>query len=227
LVRRSGFTLLELIITIVLLGIIFSAIPMILTQNQRSSSQALSQEAIYAGVTKMSQLLTYHWDENSITDDANNAIVYAKVLDANLSQQALLRSKNGSRYRVGHFAGSSRRSFFPKHTSASALGSDTNDTFPDDIDDLAIINQILIAADNEHGYKQNYRYTVLVNYVSDIADYNQTTINGFNFNTVNIIVPSHIKRVTLDVTLNNEPQFMLETYVSNIGETDITSRVFQ
>ena len=199
---------------------------MILTQNQRSSSQALSQEAIYAGVTKMSQLLTYHWDENSITDDANNAIVYAKVLDANLSQNELLRFNN-TRYRVGHFKGSSRRSFFPDPTPASLpLGSDA-EAFPDDIDDLAVVNQILISADNEHGYKQNYRYTVSVNYVSDVADYNQTTINGFNFNTVNMIVPSHIKRVTLDVTLNNEPQFMLETYVSNIGETDIISRVFQ
>ncbi len=227
-VRRSGFTLMELIITIVLLGIIFSAIPMILTQNQKASNQALSQEAIYAGVTKMSQLLTYHWDEHSIKDDPNLAIVYAKVLDANLSGDHEL-SRHTKRYRIGHFEGSSRRSFFPSPTYAVAfadLGKDAPETLPDDIDDFIANNQDLIAIDNEHGYKQTYLVDVSVNYASDLADYNQTTINGFAFDTINMPSPTNIKRITLAVSLNNQRQFQLESFISNIGETDIVSKVF-
>lgn len=216
----------ELVITIVLLGFIFSALPSLLLQNQKAATETLSQEAIYAAVAKMSQVLSYHFDENSIEDNASLATIYAKVLDTP-NGSILLQRKPQSRYRIGHFEGYSRRSFFPEEVNAStALGPDAPES-ADDIDDFSGNNQTLITFDSEHGYKRSYTMNTTVSYIDDRADYNQTVINGFSFsNTAPVGIPTNIKMLSIEVRLNGERQFQFDSFISNIGETDIVSRVF-
>jgi type II secretory pathway pseudopilin PulG len=226
--QRFAFTLLELVFTILILGFILSALPTIMITDQKTRDSSIIQEAIYASTAKMSQLLSYKWDEASNED--NNTISNAKVLDINASGLGDSElDRNNSKFRVGHFNQTGgRRSFHNNPTSSPGLGSNASDL--DDIDDSDINGQnLLTPSTTAGGYKDTYTLDIATTYVNDDANYSSTIINGFEFetNVANVANPTNIKRINITIKdSNGETLFNMRTYSSNIGESPVFSRIF-
>lgn len=230
--KRSAFTMLELIVTIVVLALAFSAIPMMLTQNSKDLESTIEQEALYAASAKLSQMLTYKWDERSSVTSNSIATTTAKVLDipASASTDTELARLPATRFRAGHFQVSGRRNFFSSETNASLLGNDLDDNVSgvDDIDDP--ISATLVSADTEDGYKASYQVTETTNYINDVTNYAQTNIK----NEINLIAAnrSNIKKIDIAVSMQYPGSnsfsylFSLVSFSSNIGETPVASRVY-
>ena len=229
--RKTAFTFLELIVTIVVIGIAMTAIPMLLVQNNKALEQNLEQEALYAASTKLAQVLSYKWDEASTTNTAGVAQTQSHILDIPPSADTDTEFARiaGTRYRLGSFQLPGRRYMYSVETNASALGIDTNDlNISDDIDDP--VSSSLIQADSQDGYKTDYNVTTTVSYIIDTNDYNQTTINNYELNQVTAN-RTNIKKVQIDVLKllpsgGTQAIFRLSSFSCNIGESPIFSRVY-
>ncbi|HIP47310.1 MAG TPA: type II secretion system protein, partial [Campylobacterales bacterium] len=60
--KRSGFSLVELVLSIVIIAIALMTIPLMLNQSAKSNQFALMQESILAARTKMGNILSFKWD---------------------------------------------------------------------------------------------------------------------------------------------------------------------
>ncbi len=92
--------MIELIFALVIMGIVFITLPVILIQNSDSVEDNLIQESIFLSSSKMSQLLTFQWDQNSkeagIILSASDALRVSALGDDELD-------RNVSDFRRGHF----------------------------------------------------------------------------------------------------------------------------
>lgn len=204
----------------------FSIIPAIMGQEQKVQKESDLQEAIYAGSTKMSQVISYQWDENSI-DTTNVSTSGALVLDTKGDNN--FNRITPSNTRKGHFQESGRRKFFSNETNASTLGKEGNIT--NDIDDLISSASTLIQAENNaYGYKNDYKVVVDVNYTHDTlttGNYDDQNIS-FSFDGANSLHSTNIKHVTITAqSKDGNTLFQLHTFSANIGENTIVSRSFQ
>lgn len=228
-VKRAAFTLIELIVTIVVLGFIVSALPTILIQDAKSREMTINQEAIYAATAKMAQILSYKWDEASSQD--NETVSIAKVLDINSAIADSELERNTTRFRMGHFQVTGRRYMYSTETNSSALGMDADDNgTADDLDDFHNTAANLVTIDTESdGYKRTYTINVQNSYAFDNANYANSSIGTFEFD-LPTIERSNIKRIliTVGTTINGEATtlFTLRSYSSNIGESEVVSRTF-
>ena len=143
---RKGIALIELIIAIVVMAIVFMAIPSIMEMAQKSSEVSIKQEAILLAASQMDIVSQMQWDENNTLDEG-----YAKILDVQDNSDSSTANTyarypdTNSTYRIGGKTmnaemGQYRRKFHDQLTFAStALGVDTgeNDSSKyDDIDDF-------------------------------------------------------------------------------------------
>ena len=74
---KKGTSLIELIISIVVMGITLMSLPLVLAQMQKSDEFAVQQEVINATKAQVGSVLTHYWDGK--TFDANSSLSY--VLD--------------------------------------------------------------------------------------------------------------------------------------------------
>jgi len=221
-VRRS-VTLIEIIFSIVIIGIAMVAIPTILSQTMKSNEFSLDQEALLAGATKMGNILTYEWDENNT---GPQELKY--VLDVINGDNELNRYPNiNSIHRVGHFIGQDRRRFDPSLNYASnTLGSE--ETQPDDIDDFNGKQSTLITnVQSDSDYVKEFTFTTKIIYVEDNASYLQNRI-GYSFPITSHTGSTNIKMVEVKIVdkQNSEQIATLRSYATNIGSTKLLSRIF-
>jgi len=230
-VRRAAFTLIELIIAIVIIGIAFMSLPTLTQTSMDSIESNIAQEAIFAASAKMAQVLTYSWDENAI--NPAQPLSTGKVVDTN-STASLMRNGTTS-FRLGHVLADNHRRMHPVNTPASAvLGADVGDVVNDDIDDFTGLTTDLFTdtTTTATGYKQNYQIQVLVNYVDDSNGINFNGANPFGANVFPFETAasgtSNLKMVTLLV--NNvdtgEEIVRMRSYAANVGEIDYHKRRF-
>ncbi len=234
--RRTAFTMIELIFAIVIIAIVVISMPMMMKTNQDAVEGNVVQEALFASSAKMMQVLSYPWDEHSV--DSANPNTYGKVVniagyDANLSYPYNRRDANGtldvnSSYRVGHILQDNHRRFH-YYTSAdanvSAINVDDNSSI-DAIDDRNESGRHFdFAGGSAGGYKTDYTMDVDVSYISD-ASTTTGSSNAFNFS---IISPgaSNMKLITVTIKdKNGNPLTLLRSYSANIGEFDFAKRRF-
>lgn len=251
--HRSGFTLIELIYAIVIIGIAFLTLPVILINNSRNVEQNLEQEAIMIAATKMGQILSYAWDDASINPNPTsaNTIAVTEVLDIATGDLDFNRTSNLEDFRRGHFIQPLHRRMTPHATprvvtNDTALGLETGETVFDDIDDFDGNVDSSIAAGSQYGYKNAYDLTTCVDYVDDGVDsgidYSATTIT-FNFDTSSKCPygsnapagkATNLKLVQISVdkttqaggSTNEQDIIVLRAYSANIGETDYYKRTY-
>jgi len=103
--------MIELIVSIVVIGITFMSVPLILTETSKNVETSFRQEAIMAGITltQVVNIMSYRWDENETNESVNGG--YAKILDTSSSSAIALNCSNyaDGRRRVGNFKGTFRR----------------------------------------------------------------------------------------------------------------------
>lgn len=224
---RRAATMIELIVTIVVMGITMAAIPIVLSQSMKSDEFSINQEAILAGATKIGNILTYEWDEkNSEETDLKH------VLDVTNGDDELDRyPDNNSSYRIGHFRGTDRRKFFNTQTTASTIGvDDTNEsTNPDDIDDFDNRSDTLyINSQADSDYVKDFTLTTYVKYIPDSSNYSLSNISFDLPKDSNITGSTNIKMVEVIIkdNMNNQIIATFRSYATNIGSTKLLHRTF-
>ncbi len=229
-VKRAAFTLIELIFAIVIISIVFLSLPSLSSTNSDAVDTSLVQEAIFPMSARLSQALSYRWDDNSESNATTNDSE-ARVVDFNTTGGALDRIVNTD-FRVGHIDTGERkyhRSFHPRtgqiaFWAAGVGAADANST--NDIDDFDTNGNVNLYTKNGdlEGYKKHYLVDIDVNYFNDAA--------GAVFTAASIIGNSNMKIITisLDIPLSDgsvdTDAVVLRSYAANIGEVLPYSRIY-
>jgi prepilin-type N-terminal cleavage/methylation domain-containing protein len=202
-VRRSAFTLIELIFSIVIIAITVVSLPVMNQVISKGVDFNLIQEAIFASVTGLNEGITGNWDEASIDASAPNS--YARVID----HTGNCNNDNTSltyRQMPGHINQPLHRKCLADSTVGPVdAGNDANIDALDDMDD-GLSEEIFIAGTGgTTGYKREYTSTITV-------DRNVTFKNPNN---------PDMKRIVITIT-DDDGNILtsLTTYSANIGEVD-------
>ena len=220
---KKASSMIELVIAIVVMGIAMMTLPLMLTRVQNNNAFAMQQEVLLAVKTKIGDIITHKWDENSNVGTGNIA-----VLDVNNSDSELKRfPDNNSTRRVGHINQNKRRKFFTNITAATLPGQWNTGTTFDDIDDF--IGTVDFNATGGLDYRFDFNMTTDVGYISDKVNYSND-INGFIFSgnkLANAAGSTNIKIITVTVKGKDISSFKLQTYSSNIGESRLERRPYR
>jgi len=238
---KKAFTLIEVIISIVIIAIAISAIPSVMVQTQKSTDLAVAQESILATTTKLYSIYSYRWDEKSGDRVEDPTVV--RIANVNGGDDELDDTGTGSR--VGHVIADGRNKFFtvsgdynaslPTEFGANVdLNDDgTAETDFDDIDDFHGTTSNLHSDTLDTGgsgnvdYKRGLEMNATIAYVDDNATYSANTIN-FDFNTTALTNSTNIKMIEVRATatvLDKNITFLLRGYATNIGESPLYHRI--
>jgi prepilin-type N-terminal cleavage/methylation domain-containing protein len=205
---KSAFTMIELIFAIVIIGITVISLPMVNQIVSKGVEGNLVQEAIFASSAEINQVLSYHWDENSI--QGNDTL--AKVVWTPNSS-----CDSDTKLRPGHISEPLHRRCIDDNTTGES--TTFNDATLNDIDDMnGTTSSIFIdnsggsVISSSKGYKQDYNSTVNVEY----ADFEPGVASNNN-----------IKKVTVTISKGGNNITVLRAYSANIGEIDYYKRSYQ
>ncbi len=233
---RYAFTMIELIFAIVIMAIVFISLPMVMINNANTIEDNLVQESIFLTSSKLNQVLTFKWDDNS-SDPLETTLSTSDVIDVTNGAAAL--DRNTSDFRIGHFQEDKHRRMTPSGNprSATAIGMEVAGVY-DDIDDFD--NQTysinIVPANQEiakFGYKKNYRADVNITYINDNNFANATNYasNNIDFilSTTAVAATTNLKMIEVSIEQEDSPgdwnpTLLLRSYVANIGETDYFKR---
>lgn len=229
---RKGIAMIELIFSIVVIGITLLSIPNLLSTSSSSSLAILQQEGIAMAASHTNALMTYAWDEkntNTLGLYMSNKLHVGSAGDDLLDQAGIPT--------LTYFA-NRKRTFDGILANASAIGDDTNATLvdtEDDVDDFNGIDKSTIKATiggaTSNAYDGEYidinvTQATTVRYAADDATYD--SLNGvFTFTDPFVAaVPANetnIKTITTLLTSNaldaelQEKQIALKAFMCNIG----------
>ncbi|ADN09843.1 type II secretion system protein [Sulfurimonas autotrophica] len=207
-VKKSAFTLIELIFAIVVIAITVISLPMMNQAISKGIDSNLLQEAIFAAETKLNEVMTTQWDEASIDVNASSVISQVINLDGTCENN---NSNERYRLKTGHILQPLHRKCLNDLTQAE-LDSNTSANV-DAVEDKAhgYTNIFLNLTPGQEGYKQNFTSALSVSYdpVFDSA------------------VRPNMKKITITVKdENNDTVTSLFTYVANIGGIDYYKRTY-
>lgn len=221
---RSAVSMIELVVSIVIMGIAVMSLPLLLSQTAKNNAFALQQEAILATKARMGIILSYEWDKNSYDENISS---YSRVLDTTSSASADNIFDTNSIYRRGHIKADSRRRMHdinhPTRDATQKANWDTINTngieFFDGKDD-----SITVISDN-YDFIFNLNLRSNIDYISDgFIVSNQTATFNLNVNNIENN-PTNIKMVEITTTDNNSDlSILLRAFASNIGEAPIMRR---
>ncbi len=222
--KKSGFSLVELVFSIVIIAIALMTVPLMLGQTSQSNQYAMMQESILASRTKMGNILSFRWDDN-LSDPSTNTY---RVIDVQSGDDDLNRTTDNRRR--GHVNQSRRRRMLVTERNATAIGQESG--LFDDIDDFDgnVSTVAAIGVNGATGVKGQYDYLdrsmqlkTTVRFISDDANYSQQII-AFDFNTStaqsDANKSTNIKMITIETnSTNNDVPFVFRSFSSNIGQT--------
>ncbi|WP_456404286.1 type II secretion system protein [Hydrogenimonas sp.] len=227
---RRAFSMIELVVSIVVIGIAFMSVPLIMSETSKSVEVSIKQEAVMAALTQMVNIMSYKWDEQQTDESVNGS--YAKVLDTYSLAQLQCYNYAEGRRRVGHFVGDGRRKCYntPREaTPAANLGSDGGDM--DDIDDIIGDSTLLSGTDAPfEDYKKEYGSSITVVYVDDNisnSDFSPSIISG-SIHTAATATRTNIKMIETTISsAEDDKEVVLRAFAANIGEIKYYTRRVQ
>ncbi len=227
--KREGFSLIELVLAIIIIAITLMSIPLMLQQSSKSNSFALVQESILAARTKMGNILSFKWDENST--DTIGAMSVIRALDVTHGAVDLNRSGSDIRRR-GHVFTDLRRRMFDNPTyptSAVSVGLD-------DVDDFHGKSVVVSGTSGTTLSSLDYldidlNLSTQVSYLNiSSVDYDPSTIN-VTFDVENDFPLSsnkstNIKMIELTATASGgrDQSFIFRAFTCNIGQSRLYER---
>ena len=248
---KKGFTLIELIFTIVILAITTMAIPRIVAQTTELNALAIKEELVYNAKAFMSRISKAQWDSAYAADAScgGDASCMKRILTVNPSMKSdnsTLEARPGilneaSKREVSAQAPATKRQFGRGNNAISFGGGRYNDI--DDFDrfttDITVGN--LVGSSSKGDFILNTRINVDVDYVTEpfsAAEYaTGTDIRGVLRDLPNdeSAAPTNIKMVRVAATDLNDAvakdgtakSVVLKAFLSNIGvgvQTTVTRR---
>jgi competence protein ComGC len=206
--KKYSFTLIELIISIIVIGIVVTSIPALLNRTSNIQETTSKDKYFFNSFALLSLIQTQEWDENNTKDDN-----YYKVLTANGGDSELKCSRNG----VIELDNESGADCATDNNSTSNIGIDSGESNVSTYDDI----------DDFNGYStivNDANISVKVKYWDDSGDYSAKNIYfSENDNPAN---GTNIKLVEINVTNKDTHKLIakLKYFSSNIGMVKIESR---
>ncbi|MFA6628656.1 MAG: type II secretion system protein [Sulfuricurvum sp.] len=156
---RKGLTLIELILSMVIIGIVFTVIPRLIMSMNQSTQTTLKEEAMYNAMAQIGMVLNLPWDNNNTQN--------SQILSVNTGDAAY-NCNTTSGYRIGGFIGG-RNCITPPLESyaAGAIGQEA-DGLSNDIDDFANTD-INVTKNCSNGARGLFGISTTVAYVNDPA----------------------------------------------------------
>ena len=192
--KSKSFTLIEVLISLIVIGIVATSFPIILQTTISSTKNTAREEIFYQEFSLLNLINSYYFDENNTNDDN-----YYKELNATNGDNELyiIKYSKNEYNRIGKHQMNNNEFRSGSNLSVSHIGIDAgeiegNDSTYDDIDDYNDFNETVTT--------NLGRLTLVVNvkYIDDNADYNKSDFNfTFDFNGVNH--NSNIKLITVSV----------------------------
>jgi len=223
-VKRAAFTFIELIFAIVIISVVVMSLPVMSNLLTKSTESNVVQEAIFAAATELSELTTYHWDDNSIDENTSRA----GIINVDSSCED---DDTNSRYRLrpGHILEAYHRKCI-KDLTLSSADANVSDTLS--VDDVALtLKNALENSDgtvveaNAEGYKDEYKTKVTIDH--DVTSLSNITINNAAPRTSTTDLAKNIKKITVVIKDQNDKDLTaLSSYIANIGEVDFYKRSY-
>lgn len=198
---KNGFTLIELIFAIVVIGISVVSLPMMNQTNTKSLDSNLVQEAIFIASAELNGASTALWDEHSLADGQHTL---SRVIDTNDDD-----CDSHTHKKIGHILQTLHRRCL-NDSSIDPL----NDTEDDNIYALEDMehNEESVSDDDTSasGYKKKYNSTIEIVHNADF--------NGSN---------QEIKMIKLTISdTSSNTITVLKSFSTNIGEVDYYKRMY-
>jgi len=215
---RKGLTLIELILSMVIIGIVFTVIPRLVMSMNQSSQVTIKEEAMYNAMAQIGMILNLPWDNNNTQNPQILTVAPASAYDCNTT----------SGYRIGGFIGGRNCIAAPGISyNAGAIGKE--DTESNDIDDFH--NTDVNATKNCSGTAKGlFGINTVVEYVDDPASSGTAVLS----NTPTAPNQSNTKRIEVKVGLGTDNRLYdpvkqncitsLQYHSFNIGNIQINSR---
>jgi len=206
--KKSSFSLLELLIAIVVVGIAVTSIPMLLNSSSKSIGTNLESTVLDSAYSSLMIIEMLDWDENNTKDDN-----FYKVLTADGGDDELKCVRKGTK-ELDNESGADCDDNKTSHIGIDD-GEDADDsTTFDDVDDF-------------NGYSitnlANYDINVTVKYVDDSTDYSAKNI--FYNDALTPSNNTNIKLIELNITdKSGNSVAILRGESMNIGAVKIYSR---
>jgi len=181
----------ELIVTIVVIGIAFATLPMILRVSNASLASVMEVDDYFHGFSKVQLVASKSWDEANLVDLAESGIYKVLVTQNSEDVGPLFCDRNKSRH--GHATSMGERQCTPRFAS-NTLGVDSGDGSNfDDIDDFN---------GNVDNTLRNLTITTEVDYIryQTVNESNTTDATVFNMQIGEVSTSSNIKRIRVRVT---------------------------
>ncbi|WP_024788049.1 MULTISPECIES: type II secretion system protein [unclassified Lebetimonas] len=205
----KAFSLFEIVISIVVLGIIAATFPLILESVFKTAKTVTKEETVLNEMSLLTMILPYYFDENNTLGDN-----FYKDLNASNGESELLINFNSI------YTGPARRgkaefnnNIFRSGSSlgVSDIGTDSgenNISAYDDIDDFNNFSEMI----------NGVNLTVRIYYIEDNASYNDQNLS-FSYNYNNIANKTNIKLIK--ITSDNNVTIYYPT--CNIGASKFLS----
>jgi len=206
--KKSSFTLIELIVALIVVGIVVSAIPMLLATTTNIQETNQKEKSFFNAYALINLLQTEEWDENNTVGDN-----YYKVLTSDGGDSELKCTRKG----VEQLDNDSGAICATDDEKTSHIGTDSGEDDVSKYDDIDDFNKFSLNV-NE------FNLSVKVRYMVDSADYSSKHI-FFNENN-NPTNDANLKFVEVNVTNKDTHKLIaiIKYISSNIGMTKIESR---
>ena len=210
---RSALTLIELIFTMVIVGLVFTVVPKIVFVTNKSFETVSREDALYNAVSMAGIVASLPWDENNT--------VYSDVLGTDSTRPAYFCDATTGFYRVGGFRGG--RNCIEDSGAAKASPIGREDSLYNDLDDY---DGYSVTTATPSGSK--YLLSVKVRYLADpppggVVDFSTlpAVSTSSNIKEVNVTVTNAAGRV--------KSPFVSSVYYEsvNIGQIGIKRRAWR
>ena len=233
---HQGIAMIELVFTIMVMGIVLMSAPMLISTATKSGYVAIQQESIGEAASQINMILSYHWDENNTNESYHDPVLQADG-DVNLSEYASTGKRIGT-------PEASHRKFVTSdgqrlHASLS-LGADGTEE-KDDMDDFNGITSLTKIQDST---TSDYTETITIDinrtvaYLADDSpaantgsyeDPGDTTLSFSPDFSAASTGTTNIKRIQVTLTSSSgqaelDKEITLHAFSCNIGSYELEER---
>jgi type II secretory pathway pseudopilin PulG len=214
--RYKAFSLFEIIVSIIVLGIIATAFPLILQSVTQTAKTVTKEETVFNEMSLMSMILQYYFDENNTMGENFYKDLNASGGDSELLINSYSPYSKYSRIGKAEFNNNELRSGSSDDVSDIGIdkGENKNDISTyDDIDDFNGYSQL----------RNGVNLTVSVYYIDDNATYSDKEINfTYKYEYKSSITHTNIKLIKI-TGKSNDGNITLFYPTCNIGASKFLS----
>ena len=162
---KRGFSIIELVFAVVVIGLVSSVLPRLISQSQRSNESAIKQEMVYNAVAMAHRINNAYWDSEFYRNNVNRDSALPKYTIAGEVTQGIIRDTNS----LGSNANQIARQITP--TAPTTKANFRNIINPRnsvriDVDDYDSDQIILSSAPNNGDFIVRTRLDVGVDYLT-------------------------------------------------------------